>query len=214
MRHRRPLYLCRAGVEPNNLLQSGSGSEQWLWTNQASSSGIARTPFRPVTSWIKVAEGWTLHHCEAGVKPNNLPESDSGSEQWLWRTLPSRSGIARVPVKTTPTMISDFRGFDATETSFIPLRSWRRAQQPTGIRFRIGVVAVERSAIEFWDRHSTCKDNPHKGQRFPEPWCDRDVLYTAAYLASSPTTSRNEIQDQSCGCGGICPRVLGSPEYL
>jgi len=51
---------------------------------------------------------------------------------------------------------------DATETSFIPLRSWRRAQQPPAIRSRIGAVVVEESAIEFWERQSTTyKDNPH-----------------------------------------------------
>jgi len=30
----------------------------------------------PVTSWIKVAGGPTLYHCEAGVEANNLPQSD------------------------------------------------------------------------------------------------------------------------------------------
>ena len=62
MRQRHPLYRCVAGVEPNNLPQSDRGSEQWLWRNLSSSFGIARTPFSPVTSWIKIAEGWTLHH--------------------------------------------------------------------------------------------------------------------------------------------------------
>jgi len=41
---------------------------------------------------------------------------------------------------------------DATETSFIPLHSWRRAQQPPAIGSRIGPAVVEESAIEFWDR--------------------------------------------------------------
>jgi len=57
---------------------------------------------------------------------------------------------------------------DATETSFIPLRSWRRAQQPPAIRSRIGAVVVEESAIEFRERQGTYKDSSHKGQRFHE----------------------------------------------
>jgi len=42
--------------------------------------------------------------------------------------------------------------YDATETSFIPLRSRRRAQQSPAIRSRIGAMVVEESVIEFWDR--------------------------------------------------------------
>jgi len=58
--------------------------------------------------------------------------------------------------KTTPTiMVSDFMGSDATETSFIPLSSWRRAQQSPAIRFRIGAMVVEESVIEFWDRQDS-----------------------------------------------------------
>jgi len=58
--------------------------------------------------------------------------------------------------------------FDATETSFIPLRSRRRAQQSPAIRSRIGRAVVEESDIELWERQGTYKDNPHKGQRFHE----------------------------------------------
>ena len=83
-----------------------------------------------------------LYHCVAGVEPNDLAQSDPESEQWLWRNLPSSLGSARVPIKTAPTRVSDFMSFDATETSFIPLRSWRRAQQPPAIRSRIGAVVV------------------------------------------------------------------------
>ena len=64
--------------------------------------------------------------------------------------------------------VSDFMSFDATETSFIPPRSWRRAQRSRAIRSRIGAVVVEESAIEFWERKSTYKDSSHKGQRFHE----------------------------------------------
>jgi len=97
-----------------------------------------------------------LYRCVAGVEPNDLPQSDSGSEQWLWRNLPSSSGSAKVvPIKTTPTRVSDFMSSDATETSFIPLRSYRRSQQPPAIRSRIGPAVVEESAIEFWDRQDS-----------------------------------------------------------
>jgi len=111
-----------------------------------------------------------LYHssCQAGIEANNLLQSDSESAQWSWRSLTSSYGSARVSIKTTLTRVSDFLSSDATETSFIPLRSWRRAQRSPAIGFRIGAVVVEESAIEFWDRQSPYKDNPHKSQRFPE----------------------------------------------
>jgi len=56
--------------------------------------------------------------------------------------------------------------FDATDTSFIPLRSWRRAQQSPAIWSRIGPVVVEESDIKLWERQGIYKDNPHKGQRY------------------------------------------------
>jgi len=42
--------------------------------------------------------------------------------------------------------------YDAKETSFILLRSWRPAQQSPAIRPRIGAMVVEESLIECWDR--------------------------------------------------------------
>jgi len=102
----------------------------------------------------------TLYHRVAGIKTNNLPRSDPESVKRLWRYLPSSSGITRVPIKTTPTRVTDFMSFDATETSFIPLCSWRRAQQSPAIGSRIGLAAVEKSAIELWDCRGTYKDNP------------------------------------------------------
>jgi len=71
--------------------------------------------------------------------------------------------MARVSIKTTLTRVSDFLSFDTTEISFIPLRSWRRAQQPPTIRLWIEAVVVEESAIGFWDCQDTYKDNSHKG---------------------------------------------------
>ena len=129
----------------------------------------------------------------------------------MWSNLPSSSAIARVSIKTTLIRVSDILSSHATEMFFIPLRSWRRAQRPPASTFRIGAVVVEGSAIEFGDRQGIYKDYTHKGQRFPELRCYRDVLYTAVRLGSSPITSRNQIQDRSRGCGGISYRVLGSP---
>jgi len=108
----------------------------------------------------------TLYGCVAGVELSNRPQSDPGSAQRLWRNPTSTSGSATGCKKTTPTRVSDIMGFDATEPSSIPLRSWLRAQQSPAIGSRIGTAAVEESAIEFWDRQGTCKDNPHKGQLF------------------------------------------------
>jgi len=109
-----------------------------------------------------------LYRCVAGIEPNDLPQSESGSELWLWRNLPSRSGIARVPIKTTLTRVSDFLSVDAIETSFIPLCSQRRAQRSPVLGSRFGAVGVEESAIELCDRQGTYKDNSHKGQRLRE----------------------------------------------
>jgi len=51
-------------------------------------------------------------------------------------------------------------GLDATETFFLPPRSWRRAQHPPAIGFRIGLAVVEESAIEFWDRQHPTPFSP------------------------------------------------------
>jgi len=99
-----------------------------------------------------------LYLCIAGIEANDLAQSDSGSERWLWRNLPLSSGCPMVlSIKTTPIMVSEFIGSDATKTSFIPLGSWRQAPQPPAIRSRIGTVVVEESVIEFWDRQDSIK---------------------------------------------------------
>jgi len=121
-----------------------------------------------------------LYLCVAGIDPNNLPQSGSGSEQWLWRNLTSSSGSARGPIMLTPIMVSDFMSSDATEMSCILLRSWRRAQQSPAIGSRVGEAVVEGSAIESWDRQGIYKHNSHKSQRLHGLRYHRDVLYTAA----------------------------------
>jgi len=65
-------------------------------------------------------------------------------------------------------MVSDFMRSDVTVTPFIPLRSWHRDRQSPAIRSRIGAVVVQDSAIRFWDRQGTYKDDSHKGQRLHE----------------------------------------------
>jgi len=97
-----------------------------------------------------------LYRWKAGVKPNNLPQTESKSVQRLWSNLPS-SKISPVIPNTPSTEDSDFLSFDATGKYLIPSRSWRRAQQSPAIRFRIRGVVVEESAIEFWDCHSIYK---------------------------------------------------------
>ena len=47
-----------------------------------------------------------------------------------------------VSIKTTLKRVSDFLSFDATETPFIPLNSWHRAQEHPGVGFRIDCLAV------------------------------------------------------------------------
>jgi len=53
-----------------------------------------------------------------------------------------------VTIETPSREVSEILNFDATETSLIPLRSWRQAQQPTANRIGIHQVVVEQSAIE------------------------------------------------------------------
>jgi len=83
------------------------------------------------------------YHCVAGVEPNNIKESDPESVMSLWRNLPSSSGVASVPIKTTLTRVSNFMSSDVTETSCIPLGSCRQAQQSPAIRLWIGAVVVD-----------------------------------------------------------------------
>jgi len=97
-----------------------------------------------------IAEGWGLYCCVAIIEPDNLPQSDSGLVQRSWRDLPSRSGIATVPIKTTPTSISHFLSSDTTEMSFIPPRSRRGTQYSPAIASRIGAMVVDNSSVELW----------------------------------------------------------------
>jgi len=156
MRQRCTLYRSKAGIKPNNLPQMESKSVNWLWRYLLSSKispawYLIHSAQKTAISSVLMRPERILYHCVAGVKPNNLLQPDSGLEQWLWRDLPSSSGITTVSIKTTLTSVSDFLNLDATETFFIPLRSWRRAQQSPAIRFRIKAVVVEESSIKFWD---------------------------------------------------------------
>jgi len=119
-------------------------------------------------SWVLMPQRRPLYRCLASADPDNLLESESGLVNWLWRNLPSSSGMARGPIKTTVTKVSNFMGFDATGMSFIPLCSWCQAQQPPVIRSRIRLALVEGFAIEFWDhqqpfQHSNFMNNSPLG---------------------------------------------------
>jgi len=75
-------------------------------------------------------QGRPLYRCVAGVKPNNLPQTESESAVRLWSNLLSSKVPPACYLSPPSGDVSEILGFDATETSFIPLRSWRRAQQP------------------------------------------------------------------------------------
>jgi len=111
------------------------------------------------TSIILLCSWYRVQQCPA-ISPDSVIQ--------LWRNLPLSSGIARIHIKTTPTRVSDFLSFHATETSLIRLHNQRRTQQPPAIRSRIGQTILENSAIKFWDCQSTNEDNSHNGQQLPE----------------------------------------------
>jgi len=68
-----------------------------------------------------------------------------------------------------PILASDFMSSDAPETYPIPACSWHRAQRRSGHRFKIGLVALAESAIEFWYRQHLLLALPG-----PPPRVDRD----------------------------------------
>ena len=80
----------------------------------------------------------SLYFCVAGVEPNNLPQSDPGSEQWLWRNLPSSSEIAT----PHPIQPCNFMNNIPLGMNLIPLDSWHRAQEHPSVKFRIDCLAV------------------------------------------------------------------------
>ena len=79
--------------------------------------------------------------------------------------------------------------FDATERYLIPPRSWVQAQQPPAIRFRIGKLVVEESAIEFWDRQHIIQCcnfmNKGRGGRILYHW-------EASVMANNPLQRASE----------------------
>jgi len=144
-----PAVLCKHLPSPTRRCLTSWGSSSFLMTAVHEVQGRERTAFcRPVRSFSKVAR-------QVGIKDEDGPRF----------AVPSRPGLLAVPppgptgapdgcqhwvsIKTTLLRVSDFLRFDATETFFIPLCSWRRAQRSPAIRFRIGAVVVEELAIEF-----------------------------------------------------------------
>jgi len=94
MRQGRPLYRCVAGIEPNNLPQAESESGSQLWSNLPSSKVPPACYLRPppemsAKSWAFMPHGRPLYRCVAGVKPNNLPQTELESVIRLWSNLPS-----------------------------------------------------------------------------------------------------------------------------
>jgi len=68
----------------------------------------------------------------ADVEPNNLPQSESGSEWWSWRDLPSNSGITRASRKTTLTRVSNFLSFVMRRVRRVASSLRLSAQKPPG----------------------------------------------------------------------------------
>jgi len=92
------LYRCVAGVEPNNLPQTGLESVKWLWSNQPSSKvppacSLRPPPLKTVKSWVLMPQGRTLYRRVAGVKSNNLPQTALESVRRLWSNLP----LSKIP---------------------------------------------------------------------------------------------------------------------
>ena len=79
-----------------------------------------------------------LYHCVAGVEPNYLPSSDSGSEQWLWS---NRYWVLGSPA-SLPIQPCNFMNNITPGMNLIPLDSWHRAQEPPCVGFRIDCLAV------------------------------------------------------------------------
>jgi len=80
----------------------------------------------------------SLYRCVAGVEPNILPQSEPGSEHWLWRNLPSSSKIANTP----PIQPWNFMNNIPLGMNLIPLDSWHRVQEPLSVGFKIDCLAV------------------------------------------------------------------------
>ena len=151
----------------------------------------------------------TLSHSEAGLRAKSLPQWDPESAMGMWRNLIWSWGSTRVLRKTTTIIVSDFISPDATETSFIPLSSWRQAQQYPAIWARIGAVVVVESVIEICD-----------GYNFIQPCNFMNIHHGGMSLTSlwswppSPTISRNRIHNGPCGRRGIWHQGLGPLGYL
>jgi len=144
MRQRRPFNRCVAAVEPNNLPQTESESGLRLWSNLPSryvppACYLRPPPQKTAKSWVLMRQGRRLYRCVAGVEPNNLQQTNPESVKWLWSNLQS----SKVRQLSLSTKASDFMGCHGTGTYFIPLRSWRRAQQPPANRIGIGHAVVE-----------------------------------------------------------------------
>jgi len=75
------LYRHVAGVKPNNLLQTELESVQWLWSNLQSSKippacYLGPLPQKTAKAWVLMPQGRTLYRRVAGVKPNNLLQTE------------------------------------------------------------------------------------------------------------------------------------------
>jgi len=109
-------------------------------------SDATETTFIPLRSWHRAQQSPAI-----GFRIGAVVVEESVIEFW----------DCQDSIQPCNLMNKDRGGMDRT-----PLGSWRRAQQPPAIRFRIGPVVVEESDIKLWERQGIYKDNSHKGQRF------------------------------------------------
>jgi len=79
---------------------------------------------------------------------------------------------------------------DATVMTFIPACSWRRAQSRLSDGFKIGLLVVEESALEFWDRQHPLLACPGPPPRL----CSDFISIDATVTSLIPTCSWHRAQ--------------------
>jgi len=143
------LYLCVAGVEPNNLPQSDLGSAVRLWRNLTWSSWSARGPIKTTPTSVSNFMDFDTTRMSFIL----LRSWYSGQESPAIR---SRIGAVVVEeslmeswdrqhsIQPCNLMNKGRRGMDLTS-----LWGWHRAQQSSAIRSTIGPAVVEESDIKL-----------------------------------------------------------------
>jgi len=140
-----------AGVEPSNASQRAAKSGHWLWSNLPSSQislGLQEKILSTEDSDFLGSDAtktclilWDWH--QAQQPPTNRFKIGKS----VVEISAIKYNIASLIPDTPCREESNLMAFDSTGTYLIPLPSWRQAQGSPAIRFRIGAVVVEGSAI-------------------------------------------------------------------